>query len=84
MPSSSRESIKPHRLQIEKFIDRIISDERLTSFDLLEHFGGIWARVLIRVIFLRKPVVRLLELALGEASRGHIHAVIKVWLVLCS
>jgi hypothetical protein len=80
MPSSSQEFIIPHMLQIEMLRKR----RRLTGFDFLEHFCGIWARVLVRVIFLRETVIRLLQLALGKASRGHIHAVVKVGLVLCS
>jgi hypothetical protein len=63
---------------------RSLSEESLTGFDFLEDFGGIWARVLVRVIFLRKTVVGFLQLAMGEAPRGHIHAVVKVGLVLCS
>ena len=61
-----------------------LSLELLTGFDFLEHFSGLWTRVLIWVIFLRKTVVGLLQLALGESSRRHIHAVVKVWLVLGS
>ena len=61
-----------------------LSLELLTCFDFLEHFGGLWTRIFVRVIFLRKTVVCLLQLTLGEASRGHIHAVVKVGLVFCS